>query len=78
PVEVRLRHVTGERAGEDRTVRAAYVVGSDGARSGVREAIGRRHLGGISLHAWGVMDVLVNTDFPDWRTKCAINAEAGN
>jgi phenol 2-monooxygenase len=24
------------------------------------------------------MDVLVNTDFPDWRTKCAINAEAGN
>ncbi len=78
PVEVRLRHVAGERAGEERTVRAAYVVGSDGARSGVREAIGRRHLGGISLHAWGVMDVLVNTDFPDWRTKCAINAEAGN
>ena len=36
------------------------------------------HVGGISPHAWGVMDVLVNTDFPDWRTKCAINAEAGN
>ena len=32
----------------------------------------------IAAHAWGVMDVLVNTDFPDWRTKCAINSEAGN
>ncbi|WES66283.1 FAD-binding monooxygenase [Microbacter sp. GSS18] len=78
PVEVRVRHTTGERAGQERTIRATYVVGSDGARSGVREAIGRKHIGGISAHAWGVMDVLVNTDFPDWRTKCAINAEAGN
>ncbi|MFT4307217.1 MAG: FAD-dependent monooxygenase, partial [Microbacterium sp.] len=55
-----------------------YVVGCEGARSGVREAIGRRHLGDVSAHAWGVMDVVVETDFPDWRIKCAINAEAGN
>ncbi|WP_087131125.1 FAD-dependent monooxygenase [Microbacterium esteraromaticum] len=73
PVEVRVRDSSGER-----TVRAKYVAGCDGARSGVREAIGRKHVGGKSAHAWGVMDVLVNTDFPDWRTKCAINAEAGN
>ncbi|MDA4892648.1 FAD-dependent monooxygenase [Streptomyces sp. MS2A] len=78
PVEVRVRHTSGPRAGEERTIRATYVVGCDGARSRVREAIGRRHVGGISAHAWGVMDVLVNTDFPDWRTKCAINSEAGN
>ncbi len=78
PVEVRLRHRAGERAGEERTVRAAYVVGCDGARSRVRDAIGRVHVGDISQHAWGVMDVLVETDFPDWRIKCAINAEAGN
>lgn len=78
PVEVRVRHTAGPRAGEERTIRATYVVGCDGARSRVREAIGRRHVGGISAHAWGVMDVLVNTDFPDWRTKCAINSEAGN
>jgi phenol 2-monooxygenase len=78
PVEVRLRHVAGARTGEERAVRARYVVGCDGARSRVREAIGRRHVGDISQHAWGVMDILVNTDFPDWRTKCAINAEAGN
>ena len=78
PVEVRVRHTTGALAGWERTVRAKYVVGCDGARSGVREAIGRQHIGAFAAHAWGVMDVLVNTDFPDWRTKCAINAEAGN
>ena len=78
PVEVRVRHVAGERAGEERIVRARYVAGCDGARSAVREAIGRKHVGEFAAHAWGVMDVLVNTDFPDWRTKCAINSEFGN
>lgn len=78
PVEVRVRHTTGARAGEERAVRAKYVAGCDGARSRVREAIGRRHVGQFASHAWGVMDVLVNTDFPDWRTKCAINSTAGN
>ena len=74
PVEVRVR----EASGAERVIRATYVVGCDGARSGVRDAIGRVHVGGVSAHAWGVMDVLVNTDFPDWRIKCAINADAGN
>ncbi len=83
PVEVRLRPSAGSgtgsgNAGEERTIRAKYVAGGDGARSRVRDAIGRQHLGGISAHAWGVMDVLVNTDFPDWRIKCAINSAAGN
>lgn len=73
PVEVRVRDAEGER-----TIHAKYVVGCDGARSSVREAIGRTHVGALAAHAWGVMDVLVNTDFPDWRTKCAINAKAGN
>ncbi|GAA1720427.1 FAD-dependent monooxygenase [Isoptericola hypogeus] len=78
PVEVRVRHVAGDLAGTERTVRAKYVAGCDGARSAVRESIGRKHVGEFAAHAWGVMDVLVNTDFPDWRTKCAINSEAGN
>lgn len=78
PVEVRVRYAAGDRAGDERTVRAKYVAGCDGARSGVREAIGRKHVGEFASHAWGVMDVLVNTDFPDWRTKCAINSAAGN
>ena len=72
-VEVRVRTASGKR-----TIRAKYVVGCDGARSGVRQAIGRTHVGAAARHAWGVMDVLVETDFPDWRIKCAINAAAGN
>ncbi|WP_065569809.1 FAD-dependent monooxygenase [Microbacterium oleivorans] len=78
PVAVTVRHVGGSRAGEERVIRARYVVGCDGARSGVRQAIGRVHVGDASKHAWGVMDVLVDTDFPDWRIKCAINSSAGN
>jgi len=73
PVEVRVRTDEGER-----TIHAKYVAGCDGARSGVRQAIGRTHVGAAARHAWGVMDVLVETDFPDWRIKCAINAAAGN
>ena len=77
-VEVRVTHTAGARAGHEQVIRAQYVVGCDGARSRVREAIGRVHVGASSAHAWGVMDVLVNTDFPDWRVKCAINSSAGN
>ncbi|QJX02040.1 hypothetical protein HML84_07415 [Alcanivorax sp. IO_7] len=77
PVTVTLRHVSGEREGEERTVHAKYVVGCDGAHSKVREAIGRQHLGKVANHAWGVMDVLATTDFPDIRTKCAIQSASG-
>ncbi len=78
PVTVTLRLTAGEAAGTERTVRAKYVVGCDGARSAVREAIGRKHLGKQSNHAWGVMDVLATTDFPDIRTKCAIHSSHGS
>lgn len=74
PVTVTLRHTAGERSGEEFTVRAKYVVGCDGARSGVRRAIGRELHGDRANHAWGVMDVLANTDFPDWRTKNVIQS----
>ena len=78
PVTVTLAHTSGEHAGEERIVRAKYVVGSDGARSAVREAIGAKHVGDRANHAWGVMDALAVTDFPDIRTKCSIQSEAGN
>ena len=75
PVRVTLAFTDGERAGEERVVRAKYVVGSDGARSGVRRSIGATLAGDQALHAWGVMDVLAVTDFPDIRLKCAIQSE---
>ncbi|WP_382309512.1 FAD-binding monooxygenase [Herbiconiux sp. UC225_62] len=78
PVTVTLRETAGEREGRERTVRAKYVVGCDGARSGVREAIGRQLVGQSASHAWAVMDTLAVTDFPDIRTKCAIQSQAGS
>ncbi|MEV4128651.1 FAD-binding monooxygenase [Nocardia sp. NPDC049707] len=77
PVTVTLRHTAGSREGQERTVKAKYVIGCDGARSKVRESIGRRFVGGQANHAWGVMDVLAETDFPDIRTKCAIQSHDG-
>ncbi len=56
------------------TVRAKYVVGCDGARSSVRKSLGFELKGEASRQLWGVMDVLVVTDFPDIRFKCAIQS----
>jgi phenol 2-monooxygenase len=78
PVEVTLRHTAGEHEGSERTVHAKYVVGCDGARSAVRGSIGRTMTGNQAMHAWAVMDVLAVTDFPDIRTKCAIQSEHGS
>ncbi len=82
PVIATLRRVGPEGAdgtGEEVTVRAKYVVGSDGARSEVRAAIGRTSSGDRANHAWGVLDVLATTDFPDIRFKAAIqSAEHGS
>ncbi|MCS5733866.1 FAD-binding monooxygenase [Herbiconiux daphne] len=78
PVEVTLRETTGPHEGRERRVHAKYVVGCDGARSGVRESIGRTLVGASAAHAWAVMDTLAVTDFPDIRTKCAIQSQAGS
>ncbi|GAA2054016.1 FAD-dependent monooxygenase [Leifsonia soli] len=78
PVAVTLRRTAGPDEGAERVVHAKYVIGADGARSMVREAIGCHLAGDQANHAWGVMDVLAVTDFPDIRTKCSIQSEAGN
>ncbi|SEE85267.1 phenol 2-monooxygenase [Arthrobacter alpinus] len=77
PVAVTLVGTQGELAGVERVVHAKYVVGADGAHSAVRESIGARHTSVHANHAWGVMDVLAVTDFPDIRSKCAIQSEDG-
>jgi len=76
PVVVTLQDVaTGSQA----SVRAKYVVGCDGAHSRVRDAIGAVPRGDFANHAWGVVDMLAVTDFPDIRLKAAIqSADEGN
>jgi phenol 2-monooxygenase (NADPH) len=78
PVAVTLVRTDGPDEGARRVVRAKYVLGGDGARSRVRESIGCTLAGDQANHAWGVMDALAVTDFPDIRTKCAIQSEAGS
>jgi phenol 2-monooxygenase len=76
PVVVTLRDVARNSTS---VVRAKYVVGCDGARSAVRDAIGAMPRGDFANHAWGVVDMLAVTDFPDIRLKAAIqSADEGN
>lgn len=59
------------------TVRARYCVGCDGARSVVRTSLKLTLEGDSANQAWGVMDVLAVTDFPDIRLKSLINSADG-
>ena len=67
----RLERLDAGHEGEIETIMARHVVGCDGARSAVRKSIGRELRGDSANHAWGVMDVLAVTDFPDIRFKVA-------
>lgn len=79
PVSVRVTRTDAAHQGQEERVRARYVVGCDGARSAVRKSIGRELRGDSANQAWGVMDVLAVTDFPDIRLKAAIHsATEGN
>ena len=74
PVSVRLERADGRQE----TVKARYVVGCDGARSVVRKSIARQLQGDSANQAWGVMDMLAVTDFPDIRYKAAVQSAQGN
>jgi phenol 2-monooxygenase len=74
PMNVRLERLDATHDGQIETVRARYVVGCDGARSAVRKSIGHSLHGDSANHAWGVMDVLAVTDFPDIRLKALIQS----
>ncbi len=75
PVTVTLEHTLPGSEGRRSTVRARYVIGCDGARSAVRGAIGGALHGDAAHQAWGVIDVLAVTDFPDWRMKSFVRSQ---
>ena len=74
PVTVKLERLDAGHEGEIETVRARYVVGCDGARSEMRRSLGRELKGDSANQAWGVMDVLAVTDFPDIRLKALVQS----
>ncbi|MBR1268054.1 FAD-binding monooxygenase [Bradyrhizobium sp. AUGA SZCCT0222] len=73
-VSARFERLDSAHEGQIETIKARYVVGCDGARSTVRASIGRTLRGDSANHAWGVMDVLAVTDFPDVRFKSLIQS----
>jgi phenol 2-monooxygenase len=77
-MSVTLERLDSPHQGLTETVTARYVVGCDGARSIVRTSIGRELRGDSANHAWGVMDVLAVTDFPDIRCKSVIQSANDN
>jgi phenol 2-monooxygenase len=79
PLTAVFERTNGGAATQTETVRARYAVGCDGARSAVRKSLGMPLLGDAANQAWGVMDVLAVTDFPDVRLKAVIHsANEGN
>jgi phenol 2-monooxygenase (NADPH) len=74
PVTARFEWVEGDRKGQVETIQARYAVGCDGARSAVRQSLGRALQGDSASQAWGVMDVLAVTTFPDVRMKALIQS----
>ncbi|KAF8577151.1 hypothetical protein K439DRAFT_1418443 [Ramaria rubella] len=74
-------HSTGSESNvassKTEVVHAKYVIGADGAHSWVRHHLGIEMEGDQTEYVWGVMDVLVDTDFPDCRFKCVIQSSTG-
>ena len=74
PITVHLERLDPRHQGKVETVNARFVVGCDGARSAVRRSLGLPLHGDSANQAWGVMDVLAVSDFPDIRIKSAIQS----
>jgi len=74
PVTAVFERLEGPQAGSREKVRARYAIGCDGARSAVRGFMGYTLEGDTANQAWGVMDILAISDFPDIRRKAAIHS----
>jgi phenol 2-monooxygenase (NADPH) len=78
PNKVRPLQVTA-KVNVDQTPRilgTRFLVGCDGAHSQVRKCLPNSRAVGVSRDAiWGVLDGVVDTDFPDLWTKTIINSE---
>ncbi|KAH8806083.1 FAD binding domain-containing protein [Xylogone sp. PMI_703] len=62
--------------GTQRILKAKYLVGCDGSRSKVRTSIPGVDLVGDKARApWGVLDGVIETDFPDLWSKVVIHSE---
>ncbi|KAE8146895.1 FAD binding domain-containing protein [Aspergillus avenaceus] len=76
PLQVTLATVDGH---QKRVIRSKYVFGADGAHSQVRSLLGIPMIYKDSkVHVWGVIDGIVDSDFPDIRIKCTVRSAKGS
>lgn len=75
PVTAKFERSDEGDANKIETVRARFIIGTDGARSAVRKGMSIALEGDSANKAWGVMDVLVVTDYPDIRVKSFIQSK---
>ncbi|KAF8262308.1 FAD binding domain-containing protein [Lactarius quietus] len=80
PVKVVLKHLDKAVDYDTEIVRAKFVVGTDGAHSWVRKALGFSMDGEQTDFIWGVLDIVPSedSDFPDARNKAAIHSTNGS
>lgn len=65
--------VSGEE-GTTKTIHAKYVIGSEGAHSWVRRQLGFQMVGSSTNAVWGVIDVVLDTDFPEYVWSSPLSA----
>ena len=75
PITAVFERVDEAGKGICETVKARFAVGCDGGRSSVRRNLGIALQGDSANKAWGVMDILLNTDFPNIRVKAFIQSQ---
>lgn len=67
PVTVKLKHL---HRGVQEVVQAKYLFSAEGARSSIRKKLGLQLIRKDPVsHIWGVIDGVVQTDFPDIRVS---------
>lgn len=75
PVTAIFERTDAVQSNKVETIKARYVVGTDGGRSAVRSNLSIAMEGDTDSKAWGVMDVLCVTDFPDIRVKSFVQSK---
>ena len=75
PITATFKRTDAAGGGTIETVQARFAVGCDGGRSRMRMSLGIELQGDTANKAWGVMDILLNTDFPDIRVKSFIQSK---
>lgn len=80
PIEVICKsHASANNPNAKEVLHTRYLVGCDGAHSNVRKAMGARPMGSSTDAVWGVIDGVLDTDFPDLFSKTVIyNEEIGS